>query len=173
MAAFLVMSVVGGIGAVSANHTNTDVYVGNASEMGINDTHTIYENPQNAFKNLSDNTTVAFQNGTYELNNSLETNATGVNITAFSGNVTLDGTNTTSGNVFINNTSSNLSISENITISNEVMAGGGSGQTINTSGIINKLSSPGDMLLGIPVWVIYFAVIILGLGAIDYYKENN
>lgn len=148
-------------GAAGANYETT--YVGNATEMGVNSSQT-YDSIQNASDNVAENGSVVIQTGNYTISEEITIQENNVTYQANTDSVTID-VNTTSGYAFNASNVETFEVGENVTISGDVFAGGGSGGSGDTG------SSLETKYYGFPLWA-YLLGILVVLALLYEYGER-
>lgn len=161
-AMLIIAAVVGSAGmAFAAGSNYNTAYVGNATEMGVNETQT-YDTIQNATDNVAENGSVEIQSGTYNLSESVNVTESNVTYAAYSDNITIDASNTSDSYAFVGNGSDTVSVGENVTIEGNVYAGGGGGEI--------SQSDLEETYYGVPLWGYLLGILAL-LGAA--YKADS
>ncbi len=149
VALFTIVSIAAMGGMAHEGHdTTTNVTVGD------NSTEYDYTTIQGAVDNASEYNHIVIQEGTYNTSVNLSTN--NLYFEAESGNVTIDGSNTSSGVAFQNPNDYNYTTADNVELIG--MSSGGSGTSDGSNQIMNLVTST---VFGIPYWLIAIALIAI------------
>jgi hypothetical protein len=149
--------------AIAADGTSYDTtYVGDTtevdSETGTTDTTgQTYATIQEAVNHTNANGEVKIQGGNYTLNDSVDVTANNVTVSvlnASNGNVTINGTNTSTGEVFTGEYAENVTIGQNVALEETVFASGGA-----VSGTQEFLS---QTFMSVPYWAIGIILLLIG-----------
>lgn len=157
------MLALGGAGvAFAANGTTYDTtYVGdsttiNSSTTGDTTAQT-FTTIQDAVNHTNASGTVQIVSGNYTLNDSVNVTSNNLTVSVYNssnGNVTINGTNTSTGEVFTGEYAENVSIGQNVALEESVFASGG-----GFSGTEEFLT---QTFMGVPYWAIGIILLLIG-----------